>query len=204
MPMLTPDLFDAVTEIFNIGVGHAAKRLRDMLDSTVSVNMPHVEIIMEAEMVEEFSIADEKFLVGTTMAFEGGYGGEAMFLMRSSSALKLAQRIVDRHFDGSAKVSTQEVMEEAGNVVTTSCFTKIADVLEVRLKNAPPIYLAGMADIRNRFREQMSDDIIWFRFCFSVDNLSIEGYIYFLMDPMHTFLDAVQKLVDKTITRPSE
>ncbi len=195
---LSPDMFDAISEVFNIGVGHSAKSLRTMIQAPVSVSTPVVEILSETESRSEFNIAPEKFMIGTCTSFEGGFGGDAMLLLPSYSAINLSDAIVKFGPKTATPVPTQDIIEEVGNVMIVACFTKIADILGVRLSSTVPIYLAGMEDIRKRFRAQMADDVIWFRFQFSVNQLQVSGYIYLLMDPMHTFLHAVQSLIDKT------
>lgn len=197
---LTPDMFDAVSEVFNIGVGHAALALRNLTESPVDVGLPHVEILTDQDAEKEFVVAPDRFMVGTSTRFEGGFGGEALLVLPSKAAVNLCSVILPDQpgTEGEDRISTREIMEEVGNILIQACFTKIADIMDVRLGATPPIYITGMEDIRARFRAQLSDDVIWFRFSFTVDRLDVTGYIYFLMDPMHTFLHALEQLVRRT------
>lgn len=202
MSKLSPDMFDAITEVINIGVGYAARSMREMIGEAVEVTLPHVDIVDQSVVEEEFGGAAEDSLLGTSTTFEGGFGGEAMLLLEKQAASNLAESMLkDSIFDANS-ISQQDVIEEIGNVLITACFTKIADILQVRLSSTPPTYLTGVSDIRDLFSNQMSDDIIWFRFRFSVHSIEVSGYIYFLMDPMHTFLNAVRRLVEVTMAPP--
>ena len=42
---LTPLEIDALTEIFNIGIGRAAKSLNQMVSQTVDLTIPEIEIL---------------------------------------------------------------------------------------------------------------------------------------------------------------
>lgn len=195
---LSAEMFDAVTEVFNVCVGHAARALNELVGAEVQIQIPHVDILDTREAMRLFSEEDEYNLLGVSMTFSGGFGGEALLLLTAKSVQNLATKIATSHGLPPEEANTFEALIEVGNIMLTTGFSRIADLLDVRLNADLPNYITGLEDVRSRFAQQLSDDIIWFRFGFSADEVAVEGYIGFVTDPMHTFLHAVEKLLESS------
>lgn len=130
---------DALTEIFNIGVGIAADALYQMVGEQVPLSVPVVELTSHHR-------ARERHLgrgVGSVYAIRQTYSGEfstdavLMFAQGNSEALVRMMVGNDLPQDQLAEV-TIDALAELGNIILNAVMSELASSLSMRLEGSLP------------------------------------------------------------------
>jgi len=121
---------DALKELGNIGVAHAATSLSALLGKAIEMSVPDVRIVKISEVHECF---DEKVVTAVVTSLEDLENGRSGYLFISfPDAKKLANLLTN---DQSLLNST---LMEIGNILSSSFCNAIADMLGIMLIPSPP------------------------------------------------------------------
>ncbi|MCX8172714.1 MAG: chemotaxis protein CheC [Archaeoglobaceae archaeon] len=124
------DEIDALKELGNIGVAHAANSLSAMLGKMVEMSVPNVFIAKISELHEYF---EDQIVVGVVTALEDVENGRTGYLYVSfPEAKKLAKLLIE-----DPELIDSTIME-LGNILSSSFCNAIADMLGTILIPSPP------------------------------------------------------------------
>ena len=87
--ILTDYQIDALTEMINIGVGHASGVLNTMLRSHIVLRVPVVEILSPAKLEENKQKLGKDLISAVRLGFKGPFAGNASMVFPTESAVKL-------------------------------------------------------------------------------------------------------------------
>ncbi|MEM0202457.1 MAG: chemotaxis protein CheC [Archaeoglobaceae archaeon] len=134
---LSPEEIDALKELGNIGVAHAATSLSAMLGKMVEMKVPNVAVAKISEIHNYFK---EELVSGVVTALEDVENGRSGYLYISfPNAEKFAKLLID---DASLVEST---IMEVGNILSSSFCNAIADMLGITLLPSPPSFSYDMS-----------------------------------------------------------
>ncbi len=178
---------DAFSEILNIGVGHAAASLSQMVGQEIRLSIPVVEIMDREEAATVLGGVQNNSITGVREKFAGTFQGEAFLFFPEENSLELVKLLLDE--DLPLEVLTemqQEALTEVGNIILTGCLSTLADILNEEISNEVPEFSQGSArDILKSRTERLIDKKILFlktMILFSIKEQDIEGHVTFLMD----------------------
>ncbi|MEM3928284.1 MAG: chemotaxis protein CheC, partial [Archaeoglobaceae archaeon] len=135
--ILNSDEMDALKELGNIGVAHAATSLSAMLGKMVEMKVPNVAVAKISEIHNYFK---EELVSGVVTALEDVENGRSGYLYISfPNAEKFAKLLID---DASLVEST---IMEVGNILSSSFCNAIADMLGITLLPSPPSFSYDMS-----------------------------------------------------------
>lgn len=121
---------DALKELGNIGVAHAATSLSTMLGKLVEMNVPNVLIAKISELHNYF---EDEIVVGVVTALEDIENGRTGYLYISfPEAKKVARLLVEE------ESLIDSTIMEVGNILSSSFCNAIADMLGIMLIPSPP------------------------------------------------------------------
>ncbi|MDI9643031.1 MAG: chemotaxis protein CheC [Archaeoglobales archaeon] len=121
---------DALRELGNIGVAHAATSLSMMLGKMIDMSVPNVLIAKISELHKYF---EDQIVVGVVTALEDVENGRTGYLYVSfPEAKKIAKLLIE---DPELVDST---IMELGNILSSSFCNAIADLLGIMLIPSPP------------------------------------------------------------------
>ncbi|MCS7118477.1 MAG: chemotaxis protein CheC [Archaeoglobaceae archaeon] len=121
---------DALKELGNIGVAHAASSLSTMIGKIVEMSVPNVILAKISEIHKYFQ---EKIVTGVVTALEEVENGRSGYLyILFPEAKKLANLLIE---DSTLIDST---IMEIGNIISSSFCNAIADMLGIMLIPSPP------------------------------------------------------------------
>ncbi len=136
-----PGPIDRLSELLNIGAGHAAGALAFLLGRTFWMRVPRaLRLGADAARPEGEGTARGELAGGAAVLFEveGSLGGIVALFLPSGSREALARRLVGA--DASARPELVEsALREAGNVVVSHVCSAIADTLAARLVPSIPV-----------------------------------------------------------------
>ena len=136
---------DALKEISNIGMGHAATALSQMIGQTVRLRVPQVTVT-EISQVPEHLGGAEQLMVGITMQVLGDARGSIMLLFPQESAHRLLCSLLG-HQDRGHTLSEEDVsaLKEVGNILASAYLNALGNLLKKVLIPSVPLLANDMA-----------------------------------------------------------
>jgi len=136
---------DTLKEISNIGMGHAATALSQMIGQTVRLTVPSVTIT-EISKVPDYLGGAEKMMVGITLQILGDARGSIMLLFPQESARRLLCSLLGKQDDklimNEVNVST---LKEVGNILASAYLSALGNMLKKTLIPSVPMLAYDMA-----------------------------------------------------------
>jgi chemotaxis protein CheC len=184
-PVLTELERDALAEIANIGVSHAAASLRKMVGQQVILTVPSVEVVnhrIAAAMMNEREGSD---LVAVRQEFSGSFSGRALLMFPKANSSALVRIVVGNELSAEElNAIEEEALAETGNIILNGCLATVANLLRLSLTLSLPAVVRGngpqLLEIRT---DAESEGLILFLYInFSVREIDIRGYIALMMD----------------------
>jgi chemotaxis protein CheC len=134
---------DRVRELTNIGAGHAAKALADLLGRPCRMRVPMARLLPADRVATTFvadSGADEREpMSGVFFEIDGGLGGVlALLLSAGTRALLVRQLLGDPGVDPEAPLA-ESALREFGNILVSHVASAMADTLGVAVIPSIPL-----------------------------------------------------------------
>src|SRR5690554_4729583 len=138
---------DLLREVGNIGAGHAATALSLLLNKTIDMKVPSVEIVPFNKIGDAVG-GDETVVAGIFLRIEGDAPGNTFFMMPVEEASKLIQQLIG---DPSIDFMSEELDEmgvsalnEIGNILAGSYLSALSDLTKLNLQPTPPALAIDM------------------------------------------------------------
>jgi len=142
---------DALREVANIGAGHAATALSQMVGETVMISVPRISIARLEEMPPQVSEPEEP-VAAVLMHMLGDLTGRTMLVFPKRTALRLAELllrrpVVDDERAGSDDFNEMEqsAIKEAGNILSSAYMNALSDFMGMMLLPSPPALAVDMS-----------------------------------------------------------
>jgi len=180
---LTDIELDALTEIFNVGVGKAARALSELARSTVRLDVPKVEMISKQGVTDDLAGHGADRICAVRQEFSGVLNTEAVLMFPVQQSLQLVQLMVgvDVPLEQLGEME-QEALAEIGNILLNSVMSGIADVLSLQFEGTlPHVEMGPIEDVL--CCQGTSDELVLsLQIDFAIDALEILGFLVFLLD----------------------
>jgi chemotaxis protein CheC len=195
--LLTELEFDALSEIFNIGIGRAASSLSEMVNQRVDLSVPNVDIISNKVAKEKLYFNESEQLSVVSQAFSGDFNGHAFLMFGQENGLKLVSRLLGDKVPIEALTELkQDCLVEIGNVILNACFGTVINFLKSSIEISMPEFSQGSIDEIFTF-DSPDEWSLYIKVKFSLPNDNIEGHISFVMDI--TSLEVFRKSVSQFV-----
>jgi chemotaxis protein CheC len=193
---LTEAELDVLKELGNIGSGHAATSLSQLLDKEISIAVPEVRIGEIKNLANEFT---GDILAGVIIALqdlEGNKSGYLYIMFPEESSKKIASSLFGfGELDDEMYAST---IMEVGNILASSFCDASADFMDVVLLPSPPSFAVDVPTaVVDSVVSQMakkSDYIILFE-TFLISDSDIEVFLTLLPEP--ALIDGIVKIMEQ-------
>lgn len=128
------------------GVEKASEAVAAMSASTISMDIISVGVAPTAKL-SEIAGEPEDIVVGVYITVSGDIPGHALLVFPKESAVILAGILLGRESDGTEEVDemTYSVLQEVGNIVTSSYLNALSDFYRCCLLPSPPSVAVDMA-----------------------------------------------------------
>ena len=181
--------FDVLKELGNIGAGNATTAIATMLNLTIDMKVPKVEL----KAVEDLGSAicpEEETIVGIFLEVQNDISGSMMFLLKLDSAHYLVDRLMGGM--GAAESSTEEfsemelsAMKEIGNIIAGSYLSALSTMTNMVITPSVPYIAVDMAaailSVPAIQFGQFGDNALLIETEFG-DDVMMEGYFILLPD----------------------
>ncbi|WP_161595151.1 chemotaxis protein CheC [Mariprofundus erugo] len=169
---------DAITELMNIGVGHAASTLHTLIGHKIELVVPEVSLITLDDYHQLQPYEADELLSTIWMGFRGGFEGNTSLIFPTDSANTLITALTGE-MDDSPELDELRAgtLAEVGNILLNGVMGSIANMLNAALSYTVPEYME--CSLLNIFRKNHTgnDTIMLARTTFAINELKVEGNI---------------------------
>jgi chemotaxis protein CheC len=137
---------DALREVANIGAGHAATALSQMIHNTIMISVPTINISRLEEVPPQVS-APEEPVAAVLMHMLGDLTGRTLLVFPQPTALRLAELMLRRPAGSSGDLGEMEqsAIKEAGNILSSAYMNALSDFMGMMLLPSPPSLAIDMS-----------------------------------------------------------
>ena len=190
--------FDVLKELGNIGAGNATTAIATMLNLTIDMKVPKVEL----KAVEDLGSAicpEEETIVGIFLEVQNDISGSMMFLLKLDSAHYLVNRLMggmNMSESQTGEFSEMELsaMKEIGNIIAGSYLSALSTMTNLVITPSIPYIAVDMAaailSVPAIQFGQFGDNALLIETEFG-DDVMMEGYFILLPDE-----DSYDKILD--------
>ena len=138
---------DALREVANIGAGHAATALSQMINSTIMISVPTINVSRLEEVPPQVS-APEEPVAAVLMHMMGDLTGRTLLVFPKPTAVRLAELMLKRPHGSSQDLGEMEqsAIKEAGNILSSAYMNALSDFMGMMLLPSPPSLAVDMSD----------------------------------------------------------
>ena len=175
---------DAITEVFNIGIGKAGASLSEMVDKEVSLSVPQLSITTLSQANENIS-ASENRVSGVKECFDGAIAGNAILLFPESRIIDLIRLLFPPGMDEEMILEMeQDTMTEVGNIILNATLSALSDIMEEELTNKiPETFKGSISEVFfcKELTENADQHVLKMDMNMTVTDIDVQGDISFLI-----------------------
>jgi len=189
---VTPDQKDALTELVNIGIGHAASTLNSLIGHKIRLVVPSIEILTIQSIIDHPQLCAEGDVSAVSMAFRGSFNGNASLMFPLESASTLVAVLTDEAADSPQLNELRSgTLAEVGNILLNGVMGSIGNMLSASLNYSVPTY--HESPLPDVLGHQQAEAVLVARANFFVDELRIEGNIllFFEIESFQALIESV-------------
>ena len=136
---------DALQEVANIGVAHAATALSKMVNKEIDMGIPHVDLIPLEKTID--CVKNEEVVVAVFLKISNELPCYSLLLISKESAFALSDALMGNTPDPSKQTLSEmdeSALKEVGNVMMCAFFDSLAELLQITLIPGPPAFAYDM------------------------------------------------------------
>ncbi|MDE3054369.1 MAG: chemotaxis protein CheC [Gemmatimonadota bacterium] len=134
---------DALREVANIGAGHAATALSQMVGGTIMISVPRINIQRLEEVAPLVADPDEP-VAAVLLHILGDLSGRTLLVFPKSAALQLAEMMLRRKATDLGELE-QSAIKEAGNILSSAYMNALSEFMGMLLLPSPPALAIDMS-----------------------------------------------------------
>lgn len=179
---------DALTEMFNIGVGAAADLLSQMVGEPVRLSVPLVEFTSESKAKAYYLEREQRPLCAIRQSYVGEVNTEALLMFPEENSLELVRIMVGADLPLQTLTDMeQDAMAEIGNIILNAVISSLASTLSLKFEGAlPQVSILSAQDLFVSTNPQSNPDddgsLMALNIDFSLSARKVSGYLAFLLD----------------------
>jgi chemotaxis protein CheC len=193
---------DALVEIFNIGVGHAAAAMSLIVNEEVSMSVPSISFVNRTEAALMLVDSNTRRICGVSQHFYGAFDTEAILMFPEDKSLEIVRLMVGESVPLKELTDMeQEAMSEIGNIILNSCVGTLANIFGQELEGSLPVYHIGTSEdiLAASGTYQGEAIVLMLHIDFVLEKHQIHGYVAFILDV--TALHDLQHQLDQYLSR---
>ena len=195
---------DALVEIFNIGVGHAAAAMSEIVNEEVTMSVPSITFLNRADAAALLgSKRDGDRICGVSQHYDGAFATEAILMFPEDKSLEIVRLMVGDSVPLQELTEMeQEAMSEIGNIILNSCVGTLANIFSQELSGSLPQYHVGTSEeILTASGGGADTVVLMLHIDFILEKHQIHGYVAFILDltALHDLQDQVDLYLAKVM-----
>ena len=136
---------DALREVANIGAGHAATALSQMIGETIMISVPRINVARLEDMSRQMGAPDEP-VAAVLMHLLGDLTGRTLLVFPRKTAFRLSELLLRRPSarDEFTEME-QSAIKEAGNILSSAYANALSEFMGMMLLLTPPSLAVDMS-----------------------------------------------------------
>ncbi len=196
--------YDALREISNIGMGHAATALNQMIGKTVILTIPEVALVSLKDL-PDFVGGTEKIVIGIYLKVWGDVTGDILMVFPRKSALALCALLTGGAPEDELVLSEMHssALREIGNILASSYLAALERLLgKTLIPSVPGIAFDMAGAVVDYILIQVGeavDQTLVIKAAFKGNDHGVKGNFYLMPDPnsLKIILDAAKMLASQ-------
>jgi chemotaxis protein CheC len=136
---------DALREVANIGAGHAATALSQMVGQTIMISVPTINMAKLEDVPSQVDEDDEP-VAAVLMHLLGDLTGRTLLVFPRKTAFRLAELMIRRPSAGGEFTEMeQSALKEAGNILSSAYANALSEFMGMMLLLTPPSLAVDMS-----------------------------------------------------------
>jgi chemotaxis protein CheC len=185
IPVLQDAELDALTEVCNIGMGHAATALSQLMRKGVSIGVPRLQLLDPAGLIE---LLDAQEVISLHLQILGNVRGTILILLQQDNAHRILELLLGRRSEAGLQLSELEVstLNEVGNILASACLNALGTMLKMTLLPSVPTLVTGKggAVLTPLIKHPDSEEsILMIDTVFSIADTLCDGSIFLMPEP---------------------
>lgn len=176
---------DVLKEIGNIGAGHAATALSQLISEPITMTVPNVSVVSLSEVSEILGGAEQE-VVGIYMRMFGDVPGKIIFVFAEEEAMTLAGMLTGKN-DQTLNDYEKSALKEIGNIMTGAYLYALTKLTGYNVLSSVPILANDMvgAILNTALLEFgiIGDYALFIQTQFSLTQRKINGHFFLVPDP---------------------
>jgi chemotaxis protein CheC len=202
---------DALIEIFNIGVGHAAASMSAIVNEAVRMSVPSISFMPRAEAArllgagaDGHNMAPER-ICGVSQHYAGAFETEAILMFPEDKSLEIVRLMVGEAVPLKELTDMeQEAMCEIGNIMLNSCVGTLANIFQRELRGSLPQYHVGTSDeilTATASGSRADTVVLMLHIDFLLEKHQIRGYVAFVLaiSALHELKDQINLYIARAM-----
>ena len=188
---------DVLKEIGNIGAGHAATALSQLMSEKIEMTVPNVSIVPFSKVSDHLGGAEE-VVVGIFMKVFGDAPSKMLFLFSENDAETLVNLVAKRNLpEEDLKDLEQSILQEISNIMTGAYLNARSKLTFLNLLSSVPAYAYDMAgamiDSVLSDLGMIGDYALLIETRFKMTEQQINGHFFLIPDPgsLNVILEAL-------------
>lgn len=189
---------DALSEIFNIGMGRAAHALSRMANDDVALAVPTVAFATRKLAAQIIAASAGERICSVRQRVEGEFNADAILIFPEANSLEIVRLMVgDTALDQLSEME-MEALSEVGNIILNSCIGTLTNILGgdfvISLPNAQISSCSSVLELEKRSHDE-SVMLIFINFV--LENRQIHGHVAILQDiaSMPNFMRKIEQFL---------
>jgi len=197
---------DALVEIFNIGVGHAARAMSEIVNEEVTMSVPSISFVNRSEAAHMLGNKDSERVCGVSQHYQGAFSTEAILMFPEDKSLDIVRLMVGESVPLKELTEMeQEAMSEIGNIILNSCVGTLANIFSQELSGSLPAYHVGTSEqILSASGSPADTVVLMLHIDFILETHQIHGYVAFILDlsALHDLREQVDRYLARVTGAP--
>ncbi len=136
---------DALREVANIGAGHAATALSQMIGGTIMISVPTINVSRLEDVPPQVAAPDEP-VAAVLMHMLGDLTGRTLLVFPRGTAIRLAELMLRREGQSTdLGEMEQSALKECGNILSSAYMNALSDFMGLMLLPSPPSLAVDMS-----------------------------------------------------------
>ena len=196
-PKLDDTQLDAIREVGNIGAGHAATALSQLIEKKIFIKVPQV-LFLSLEEITTLVGGPQALIAGVTMHVLGDVSAKIVMVLPRTSAVQLATMLTKQQADERQILTALEhsAIKEVGNILAGAYLNALTEFLGLMLLQSVPQLVFDLAEaVVAEIAKGMPEDVqvLCIETTFSEPNRIINGHFFLIPDK--NSLDQILKAI---------
>lgn len=190
---------DALTEIFNIGMGRAANALSQMANDEITLAVPSLALVSRHEAVSILAKTTGERVCSVTQRLAGEFNADAILIFPESHSLDIVRLMVGDSYPGSLTEMEEEALNEIGNIILNACIGTLVNILGGEYTISLPVSKIDTCQSILELEKRGPDDVVMLLYIdFLLKSRTVYGHVAILQDivSMPNFQNKIEIYLD--------